>query len=154
MSTHTAAKRPVEILLVEDNAGDIRLAVEAFKDAELPNHVSVVRDGEEALAFLRKEGPYSCATRPEFILLDLNMPKKDGREVLREVKADGDLKTIPIIVLTTSIAPNDIVQSYDLHANGYIQKPANYDEFLELIRQLDTLWFSVVQLPTTSKEAR
>jgi two-component system, chemotaxis family, response regulator Rcp1 len=147
-----ACKHPIEILLMEDNAGDIRLALEAFKDAELPTHVSVVRDGEEALAFLRKEGGYSCAPRPEFILLDLNMPKKDGREVLREVKTDPDLKTIPIIVLTTSVAPTDIVQSYDLHANGYIQKPADYDEFLELIRQLDALWFSVVQLPTVTKE--
>jgi len=146
-------KHPIEILLVEDNAGDIRLAVEAFKDAELPSHVSVVRDGEEALAFLRKEGPYSSAPRPEFILLDLNMPKKDGREVLREVKTDRELKTIPIIVLTTSVAPSDIVQSYDLHANGYIQKPCDYDNFLELIRQLDTLWFSVVQLPAGTKEA-
>jgi CheY-like chemotaxis protein len=148
-----AAKQPIEILLVEDNAGDIRLAVEAFKDAQLPNHVSVVRDGEEALAFLRKQGDYSDAPRPEFILLDLNMPKKDGREVLREVKTDAALKTIPIIVLTTSVAPIDIVQSYDLQANGYIEKPADYDEFLELIRQLDTLWFSVVQLPTAAKEA-
>jgi CheY-like chemotaxis protein len=154
MNTETLpAKHPIEILLIEDNAGDIRLAVEAFKDAALPNHVSVVRDGEEALAFLRREGAYANAPRPEFILLDLNMPKKDGREVLREVKSDNDLKIIPVIVLTTSVAPMDIVQSYDLHANGYIQKPADYDEFLELIQQLDTLWFSVVQLPTATKEA-
>jgi CheY-like chemotaxis protein len=148
-----SGRPPVEILLVEDNAGDIRLAVEAFKDAELPNHVSVVRDGEEALAFLRRQGPYAGAPRPEFILLDLNMPKKDGREVLREVKTDRELKIIPIIVLTTSVAPMDITQSYDLHANGYIQKPADYDEFLELIRQLDTLWFGVVQLPVAPKDA-
>jgi CheY-like chemotaxis protein len=147
-----AVRHPIEILLVEDNAGDIRLAVEAFKDAELPNHVSVVRDGEEALAFLRREGCYCGAPRPEFILLDLNMPRKDGREVLREVKTDRELKIIPIIVLTTSIAPTDIVQSYDLHANGYIQKPADYEEFLELIRHLDNLWFSVVQLPTATQE--
>ena len=151
--TIMAQKFPVEVLLVDDNAGDVRLTVEAFKDAALPNHVSVVRDGEEALAFLRREGPYSSAPRPQFILLDLNMPKKDGREVLREVKTDQALKTIPIIVLTTSVAPIDIVQSYDLHANGYIQKPADYDEFLELIRQLDTLWFRVVQLPIDTSEA-
>jgi CheY-like chemotaxis protein len=143
---------PIEILLVEDNAGDIRLAIEAFKDAEVPNHVSVVRDGEEALAFLRRQGAYIDAPRPEFILLDLNMPKKDGREVLREVKSDGELKMIPIIVLTTSVAPRDIIQSYDLYANGYIQKPADYDEFLELIHQLDNLWFSVVQLPSLPKD--
>jgi CheY-like chemotaxis protein len=118
----------------------------------VPNHVSVVRDGEEALAFLRRQGAYIDAPRPEFILLDLNMPKKDGREVLREVKSDGELKVIPVIVLTTSVAPRDITQSYDLYANGYIQKPAGYDEFLELIRQLDNLWFSVVQLPTLPKD--
>jgi CheY-like chemotaxis protein len=153
MTAEIMAKHPIEILLVEDNAGDVRLAIEAFRDAELASRVSVVRNGEEALAFLRKEGPYFCAPRPEFILLDLNMPKKDGREVLREVKTDRGLKTIPIIVLTTSVAPTDIVQSYDLHANGYIQKPADYEEFLELIRQLDTLWFSVVKLPTTTREA-
>jgi CheY-like chemotaxis protein len=145
---------PVEILLVEDNAGDIRLAIEAFKDAAVPNHVSVARDGEEALAFLRRQGPYADAPRPEIILLDLNMPKKDGREVLREVKTDLELKVIPIIVLTTSVAPRDISQSYDLYANGYIQKPAGYDEFLELIRQLDHLWFTVVQLPSPLKDAR
>jgi CheY-like chemotaxis protein len=127
MTAEIMAKHPIEILLVEDNAGDVRLAIEAFRDAELASRVSVVRNGEEALAFLRKEGPYFCAPRPEFILLDLNMPKKDGREVLREVKTDRGLKTIPIIVLTTSVAPTDIVQSYDLHANGYIQKPADYE---------------------------
>jgi chemotaxis family two-component system response regulator Rcp1 len=146
-------KPPIEILLVEDNAGDIRLAVEAFKDAEVPNHVSVARDGEEALAFLRRQGRYADAPRPKFILLDLNMPKKDGRAVLREVKTDRELKIIPIIVLTTSVAPGDITQSYDLHANGYIQKPADYDEFLQLVRQLDNLWFSVVQLPTPPGDA-
>jgi chemotaxis family two-component system response regulator Rcp1 len=147
------AQPPIEILLVEDNAGDIRLTLEAFKEAKLSSHVSVVRDGEAALAFLRKEGSYACAPRPAFILLDLNMPKKDGREVLREAKTDPDLKTIPIIVLTTSVAPTDITKSYDLHANCYIQKPADYDEFLELIRQLDNLWFNVVQVPSAAKEA-
>jgi CheY-like chemotaxis protein len=147
------ADLPIEILMVEDNAGDIRLTLEAFKEAKLSSHVSVVRDGEEALAFLRKKGPYACAPRPAFILLDLNMPKKDGREVLREVKADPDLKTIPIIVLTTSVAPADVAKSYDLHANCYIQKPAGYDDFLELIRRLDSLWFNVVQVPSVTKEA-
>jgi CheY-like chemotaxis protein len=147
------ANPPIEILLVEDNAGDIRLTLEAFQEAKLPSHVSVVRDGEEALAFLRKQGPYAGAPRPEFILLDLNMPRKDGREVLREVKTDPDLKTIPIIVLTTSVAPADVAKSYDLHANCYIQKPADYDDFLELIRQLDSLWFSIVEVPPVTKEA-
>lgn len=144
---------PIEILLVEDNAGDIRLTLEAFTDAELPNHVSVVRDGVEALAFLRKEGPYACAPRPDLVLLDLNMPKKDGREVLRDVKTDPELKSIPLIVLTTSVAPADIVKSYDLHANCYLQKPAGYDDFLEMIRQVETLWFSVVQLVPGNKKA-
>ena len=147
------ASSAVEILLVEDNAGDIRLTMEAFKDTELPNHVSVARDGEEALAFLRREGPYGGAPRPDLILLDLNMPKKDGREVLRDVKADPELKMIPIIVLTTSAAPTDIVNSYDLHANCYIQKPAGYDDFIDLIRTLESLWFGVVELPSVTKEA-
>ena len=137
--------------MVADNAGD--MAVKAFKDAELPDHVSVVRDGKEAFAFLRKEGVYLRAPRPEFILLDLNMLKKGCHEVLREVKTDGALKTVPFIVLTTSVAPTDIVQDHDLYANGYIQKPADYDEFLELISPLDTLWFSVEQLPTATEEA-
>jgi chemotaxis family two-component system response regulator Rcp1 len=144
---------PIEILLAEDNAGDIRLTLEAFREAKLSGHVSVVRDGEEALAFLRKQGPYACAPRPASILLDLNMPKKDGREVLHEVKTDPDLKTIPVMVLTTSVAPADIVRSYDLHANCYIQKPADYDDLVRLIRQLDNLWFHVIQIPSTPKGA-
>jgi CheY-like chemotaxis protein len=148
-----AATLPIEVLLVEDNAGDIRLTLEAFKDAELPIRLSVARDGEEALAFLRQEGQYACAPRPNLVLLDLNMPKKDGREVLRDVKTDPEFKMIPVIVLTTSAAETDIAKSYDLHANCYIQKPAAYDEFLELIRRLETIWFGVVQLPSTTKEA-
>jgi len=147
------ANLPIEILLVEDNSGDIRLTLEAFKDAELPNHVSVVRDGEEALAFLRKEQPYAGVPRPDLVLLDLNLPKKDGREVLRDVKTDPELKIIPIIVLTTSVAPTDIVNSYDLHANCYIQKPAGFDDFIDLIRTLENLWFGVVQLPPGAKKA-
>ncbi|MDH3445590.1 MAG: response regulator [Deltaproteobacteria bacterium] len=148
-----AATPPFEILLVEDNAGDIRLALEAFKEAELPKHVNVVRDGVEALAYLRREGVYNRAPRPDLVLLDLNMPKMDGREVLRDVKSDPELKMIPIIVLTTSVAPTDIVRSYDLHANCYIQKPADYDEFLDLVRQIETLWFDVIQLPPITREA-
>ncbi len=147
------ATPPIEILLVEDNAGDIRLTLEAFKEAPLPKHVNVVRDGVEALAFLRREGRYDCAPRPDLVLLDLNMPKKDGREVLRDAKSDPELKTIPIIVLTTSVAPSDVVRSYELHANCYIQKPADYDEFLELIRQFEAIWFDVVQLPSIRGES-
>lgn len=131
----------------------MRHGVRGVKNAELPDHVSVVRDGKEALAFLRKEGAYLRAPRPELILLDLNMVKKEGREVLCEVKTTGALKTVPFIVPTTSVAPTDIVQGYEPYANGYIPKPADYDEFLEFIRPLDTLWFSVVQLPTAIEEA-
>ncbi len=141
-----------EILLVDDNAGDIRLTLEAFKEARLSKRVSVVRDGVEALAYLRRERQYNCAPRPDLVLLDLNMPKKDGRDVLRDVKSDPKLKMIPIIVLTTSAAPSDVVRSYDLHANCYIQKPADYDQFLALIRQLETIWFTVVQLPSLTRE--
>jgi two-component system, chemotaxis family, response regulator Rcp1 len=140
-----AAKNRIEILLVADNAGG--MAIEAFKNAEIPNHVSVVRDGKEARAFLRTKGDCLRALRPEFILLGLNMLKKDGGEGLREVKTTGALKAVPFIVLTTSATPTDIVQGDDLYANGYIQKRDDFDEFLELIRPLDTLWFSVVQLP-------
>jgi chemotaxis family two-component system response regulator Rcp1 len=143
----------IEILLVEDNAGDIRLTMEAFKESRLATHVSVVRDGEEALAFLRKEGAYACAPRPALMLLDLNMPKKDGREVLREVKGDPKLQSIPIIILTTSPDPADVANSYGLRADWCIQKPAGYDEFLALIHQLDSHWFNIVKVPSTAKEA-
>jgi chemotaxis family two-component system response regulator Rcp1 len=138
---------PIEILLVEDNAGDIRLTIEAFNETGLAGHVSVVRDGEEALAFLRKEGVYACAPRPALMLLDLNMPKKDGREVVREVKGDPNLKSIPIIILTTSLDPADVGNNYGLRAECYIQKPAGYDDFLELIHRLATLWSNIVEVP-------
>jgi len=145
-----AAKNRIEIRLVADNAGG--MAVEAFKNAAIPTDVSVVRDGRVARAFLRTKGDCLRALRLKFILLGLNMLKKAGGEVLREVKTTV-LKAVPFIVLTTSAAPTDIVQSDDLYANGYIQKRADYDEFLELIRALDTLWFSVVQLPPAIERA-
>jgi len=149
----TSDIRPVTILLVEDNLQDIEITKRAFAKGRVHNDLMVVRDGEEALAFLRKERPYAGVPRPDLVLLDLNLPKKDGREVLRDVKTDPELKIIPIIVLTTSVAPTDIVNSYDLHANCYIQKPAGFDDFIDLIRTLENLWFGVVQLPPGAKKA-
>ena len=139
--------RPVEILLVEDNPGDVRLTQEAFKENKLLNHLSVVWDGEEAMAFLRQEGEYANAERPDLILLDLNLPKKDGREVLAEVKADEDLRRIPVVVLTTSSAEQDILKSYNLHANCYITKPVDLDQFIKIVKTIEDFWLTIVKLP-------
>jgi chemotaxis family two-component system response regulator Rcp1 len=139
--------RPVEILLVEDNPGDVRLTRESLKDSKLLNHISVVSDGEEAMAFLRREGKYVEATRPDLILLDLNLPKKDGREVLAEIKTDEQLRRIPVVVLTTSSAEQDILKTYDLHANCYITKPVNLDQFSAVVRAIEEFWFTIVKLP-------
>ena len=138
---------PVEILLVEDNPGDVRLTREAFKEGKAANHLSVVGDGVEALAFLRREGEYADAPRPELILLDLNMPKMDGREVLAEIKNDPDLKRIPVVVLTTSGAEEDIHKSYELHANCYITKPAGMEQFIKAIQAIEDFWLTIVKLP-------
>lgn len=140
--------RLAEILLVEDNPGDVRLTLEAFKEGKLANKVSVAGDGVEALDYLYRRGKFSGAVRPDLILLDLNMPKKDGREVLEEVKNDPQLRTIPVVVLTTSAAETDILKSYDLHVNCYIQKPVDYDAFLKVLRQIEHFWFSAVILPS------
>ena len=137
----------VHILLVEDNPGDVRLTLEALRDGRIVNKVSVVRDGEEALEFLRRRGQYADAGRPDLVLLDLNLPKKDGREVLQEVKSDTDLHRIPVIVLTTSSADQDVLLSYNLHANCYIKKPIEYDEFMGAIRGLENFWTKIVRLP-------
>ena len=137
----------VEILLVEDNPGDVRLAVEALKDSQVPNNLHVVEDGVEALAFLHREGEYADAPRPDLILLDLNLPRKDGREVLANVKADDKLKTIPVVVLTTSEADEDIRKAYDLHANCYITKPTQLDQFIERVKSIEDFWFTAVKLP-------
>ena len=137
----------VEILLVEDNPGDIRLTVEAFKDSKLRNNLSVVNDGIDAMAFLRREGPYTNAPRPDLVLLDLNLPKKDGREVLEEIKQDDDLKRIPIVVLTTSSSERDILESYNLHANCYISKPVDLNQFLTIVKSIQNFWFTIVKLP-------
>ena len=145
--TATAFGRPVEILLVEDNPGDVGLTRETLKDSKLLNHMSVVDDGVEAMAFLRREGKYVNATRPDLILLDLNLPKKDGREVLAGIKTDEQLRRIPVVVLTTSSAERDVLETYDLHANCYITKPVNLDQFTAVVRAIEEFWFTIVKLP-------
>ncbi len=139
--------RPVEILLVEDSPGDVRLTREALRDGKVRNNLSVVTDGVEALAFLRREGRYADAPRPDVILLDLNLPKKDGREVLEELKTDAALSRIPVVVLTTSGAETDIVRSYELHANCFITKPLDLDEFFSAVRAIKDFWLSNARLP-------
>ena len=139
--------RDVEILLVEDNPGDVRLTVEALRDARVANRLNVVGDGEAALAFLRQEGEYGSAPRPDLILLDLNLPLKDGRETLGEIKRDPKFLSIPVIVLTTSSAERDIVQSYHMHANCYISKPIEFDEFIGAVRSIENFWLRIVALP-------
>ena len=137
----------VEILLVEDNAGDVRLTIEALKDAKVLNKLSVAQDGVEALAYLHKEGKYEAAPRPDLILLDLNLPKKDGREVLAEIKNDENLKRIPVVVLTTSQAEQDIIRTYNLHANCFITKPVDLDQFLTVVKSIEDFWLTLVKLP-------
>ncbi|MFA5881879.1 MAG: response regulator [Eubacteriales bacterium] len=139
---------PVEILMVEDNPGDVRLAREALKEAKVHNVLNVVEDGVEAMAFLRREGRYAGAPSPDIILLDLNMPKKSGREVLAEVKADKKLKHIPIVVLTISKAEEDILKSYNLHANCYIIKPVDFNQFIHVVKSIEDFWFTIVKLPS------
>ncbi|CUU60168.1 Response regulator receiver domain-containing protein [Parafrankia irregularis] len=139
---------PVEVLLVEDDPGDVLMTREAFEDHKLKNNLNVVSDGVEALAYLRGEGVYAGATRPDLILLDLNLPRRDGREVLAEVKSDEQLRRIPIVVLTTSEAEEDILRSYDLHANAYITKPVDFERFVSVVRQIDDFFITVARLPT------
>lgn len=139
--------RPIEILLVEDNPGDVRLTIEALKEVKVRHRLSVAHDGVEALRFLRREGPYSTSPKPDVILLDLNLPKKGGREVLAEIKAEEALRRIPVIVLTTSNADEDILRSYDLHANCYVTKPVDMDQFITVMKAIDAFWFNVVTIP-------
>ena len=146
MSTDGAG-RPVEILLVEDNPGDVRLTREALKEGKIHVHLSVASDGEQALAFLRRQGPHAAAPRPDLILLDLNLPRKGGREVLAEIKADAPLRRIPVVVLTSSQAEQDILASYDLNANCYITKPVDLDQFLGVVKSIEHFWLQVVKLP-------
>jgi CheY-like chemotaxis protein len=138
--------RTVEVLLVEDNPGDIRLTQEAFKDGKICNHLSVVRDGVEAMTFLRREGPYANAPRPDLILLDLNLPRKDGRDVLAEIKAEEKLKRIPVVVLTTSNAEKDILKTKDLHASCYITKPVDFEQFIKVVKLIEDFWFTIIKL--------
>ncbi len=148
-STETSAP-PIQLLLIEDSPGDVRLTQEALKDAEVQIKLHVAQDGSEAMAFLRREGKYSTAPRPDLILLDLNLPKKDGREVLQELKTSPAFKSIPIVVLTTSASDADILQSYLLHANCYITKSVDLKGFLRVVKSIDSFWFSVVKLPRPS----
>ena len=138
---------PIMILLVEDNPGDVRLTREALKDMKMHNELYVVPDGVEAMCFLRQETPYQDATRPDIILLDLNLPRKDGREVLAEIKVSDSLKRIPVVVLTTSDDDRDILTSYNLHANCYITKPVDIRRFIEIVRNIENFWFTIVKLP-------
>ncbi len=149
--THTASVVPIEILLVEDNPADVRLTREALKEEKFLNNLSVVEDGVEAMAFLRREGKYADAPRPDLILLDLNLPRKDGREVLEEVKSDPDLKIIPVVVLTISKADEDIVRSYRLHANCFITKPVDLGQFLKVAKSIQEFWLTIVKLPPNGR---
>ncbi len=139
--------RPIQILLVEDNPGDARLTEEALRDGKVHNRLTVVPDGVEAMAYLRREGKYADAPRPDLILLDLNLPRKDGREVLRETKSDDALKSIPVVVLTTSRAEEDVLRSYGLHANSYVTKPVDLDQFIAAVRSIEDFWITVATLP-------
>ena len=141
------ALKPVEILLVEDNPGDVRLTKEALKEAKVINNLTVLKDGVEALAFLRRQGRYDNAVVPHLILLDLNLPKKDGREVLAEIKADEQLKRIPVVVLTTSQDEQDVFKSYNLHANCYVTKPVDLEQFMTVVRSIEDFWLGIVMLP-------
>ena len=138
---------PIEILLVEDNPGDVRLIEEVFKEGKIQNQLNVVCDGVEALDFLYQQGEFSNASQPDIILLDLNLPQKDGREVLKEIKTNENLKHIPVIVLTTSEAEQDIFKAYDYHANCYLTKPVNFEDFITILKSIENFWLSIVKLP-------
>ena len=141
--------KPIEILLVEDNPGDIILTVDAFKDGRVSNNVSVVKDGEEAIDYLKRRGQYVNSVRPDIILLDLNLPKKDGRQVLKEIKADINLRKIPVVALTTSDSEEDINHAYENYVNCYIRKPVDLDNFLEVVKKVEDFWLTIVKLPST-----
>ncbi|MGW2282055.1 response regulator [Streptomyces sp. NPDC001770] len=143
----TSSVQPIEVLLVEDDPGDELMTREAFEDNKIRNTLHVVRDGQEALDFLYRRGPHAEAPRPDLILLDLNLPKYDGRQVLEQIKSDAELATIPVVVLTTSSAEEDILRSYKLHANAYVTKPVDLDQFIAAVRQIDEFFVTVVRLP-------
>jgi chemotaxis family two-component system response regulator Rcp1 len=143
--------RTIEILLVEDSPGDARLTREAMRDAKVQNNLHVASDGIEATSFLWRQGKHANAPRPDLILLDLNLPKKGGREILEEIKLDPSLKSIPVVVLTTSTAEEDVLRSYQLHANCYITKPVDLDQFLKIVKAIDSFWLAIVKLPSVAK---
>ncbi len=147
MTTTPDNVRPIEILLVEDSPSDTELTVEALKAGKVCNHLNLAEDGVQALEFLRRQGQYAQAPRPDLILLDLNLPRKDGREVRAELKADPALRTIPVVVLTTSRADQDVLRAYSLHANCYITKPVDFGQFLRVVENIEDFWLSVVKLP-------
>ena len=146
--SETAQARPIEVLLVEDDPGDVLMTQEAFKDYKVANNLNVVTNGEDAISYLRKQGSFAEARTPDLVLLDLNLPRRDGREVLREIKGDADLRRIPIVILTTSDAEDDVLGSYDLHANAYVRKPVDFEQFVTAVRAIDDFFISVVRLPT------
>ena len=148
---HSQAARPIDILMIEDSAADVLITREALAEAKLLNTIHVVEDGVEALAYLRKEGSYAGAPRPDLILLDLNLPRKNGREVLAEIKADEGLKRIPVVILTVSSADEDILKAYNLHANCYITKPVDLKQFLSVVAAIDSFWLTVVQFPPAGR---
>ncbi len=143
----TNAVRPIEILLVEDSPSDTELSIEALREAKVCNNLNTVENGVDALQFLRRQGPFAKAPRPDLIMLDLNLPRKDGREVLAEIKADPDLKTIPVVVLTTSRAEEDVLRAYQLNANCYITKPVDFQQFVKVVQHVENFWLEVVTLP-------
>jgi two-component system response regulator len=147
MNSRASNIQPIEILLVEDNPGDARLTQEVLKDSKIRNNLHIVADGVEAMAFLRREGQYASAPRPDIILLDLNLPRMDGREVLKAIKADESLRRIPIVIMTTSDDEHDILAAYDLYANCYITKPVDFQRFIEIVKTIENFWFSIVRLP-------
>lgn len=139
--------QPIEVLLVEDDPGDVLMTQEAFADYKIANRLTVVTNGEDAIAYLRKQGRYAEVPTPDLVLLDLNLPRRDGREVLRDVKGDPELRRIPVVVLTTSEAEEDVLASYDLHANAYVRKPVDFDQFVTAVRAIDDFFITVVRLP-------
>jgi two-component system, chemotaxis family, response regulator Rcp1 len=147
VQTEARPSQSVDILLVEDNPGDVRLIQEALQDGKLLNRVATVTDGQKALAYLRKEGSYAQATRPDLILLDLNIPRKDGREVLAEIKADPHLRSIPVVIVTSSQEEEDILRSYNTHANCYVTKPVDLEKFVAVVRAIEEFWVTIVKLP-------
>jgi two-component system, chemotaxis family, response regulator Rcp1 len=147
MLTEAIGVTPIDILLVEDNPGDARLAQEALRDSKIHNVISVARDGVEAMQFLRKEERFAAAKTPDLVLLDLNLPRKDGREVLAEIKSDPELRRIPVVILTTSRDEEDVVRTYDLHANCFITKPIDLAQFIRVVRSIESFWLSIVKLP-------